>query len=280
LNLGEILDYTSKKVQSDIAMIRNATRHAGAKGTSFEEVVRQALSKYFPKNLDFFSGFIVDSNDKISNQIDIIVSDKFKTPIFYENESIRVVPVECVYSVIEVKSRLDSKGLQECFENMASVRRLEKNAYSNEPPYDQFIGVNQYGRDDWPIWPVNYYVFAIDSIDLNTLTSTVEKKFAEEKAPLHSRIDTICVLKKGMICNEYPDGMFDALPGLGSRLTCIPTSRALLLFYSLIGVHLCKTQLPFFELHNYIEKVPFDWPDLRPSKEWSNRRYNKKVNKN
>lgn len=80
MNLGEILDDTSKKAQTDIDMIRNAMQHAGTKGTSFEEVVRQFLEKYFPKNLDFFSGFIVDSNDKISNQIDIIVSDKFKTP--------------------------------------------------------------------------------------------------------------------------------------------------------------------------------------------------------
>jgi hypothetical protein len=265
LNLGKILDDTSNKAKIDFEMIRNATQHAGAKGTSFEEVVRQSLEKYFPKNLDFFSGFIVDSNDKISKQIDIIVSDKFKMPIFYENESIRVVPVECVYSVIEVKSLLNSEELEKCFENMASVRRLEKKAYSNEPPYDQFIGVNQYGRDDWPIWPINYYVFAIDSIDLNTLVSTMEKKF--EDNTLHSRIDTICVLEKGVICNEYPDGKFDALPGLGSQLRVIPTSRALLLFYSLVGLHLCKAQLPFFELHDYIAKLPFEWPELRPSRE-------------
>jgi hypothetical protein len=175
LNLGDILDNTSKKMQFDFEMIRNAMQHPGAKGTSFEEVVRQFLEKYFPKNLDFFSGFIVDSNDKVSNHIDIIVSDRFKTPIFYQNESIRVVLVECVYSVIELKSFLDSEELQKCFENMASVRKLQKKAYSKEPPYDHFF-VNQYDCEWGSDWPVNYYVFAIDSMKLGTLKSAMQKK--------------------------------------------------------------------------------------------------------
>ena len=34
-----------------------------------------------------------------SNQIDIIISDSAKTPIFYESTSLRILPVECVYVV-------------------------------------------------------------------------------------------------------------------------------------------------------------------------------------
>jgi hypothetical protein len=152
--------------------------------------------------------------------------------------------------------------LQKCFENMASVRKLEKRAYSKEPPYDQFF-VNQYGRDDWPIWPVNYYVFAIDSMKLDNLKSAMEKKFTEDRTPPYSRIDTVCMLEKGVICNVYPNEQIDALPGCGSQLRCIPTARALLLFYSLVGAHLFKAQIPFFDLREYLLKVPFEWPDLR-----------------
>jgi hypothetical protein len=78
-------------------MIRNGTQRPDAKGRSFE-VLRQFLDKYFPKNLDFFSGFNVEPNDS-----NIIVSDRFKTAIFYESTR-RVVPVEYVYLVMEVKS--------------------------------------------------------------------------------------------------------------------------------------------------------------------------------
>lgn len=185
------------------------------------------------------------------------MSDSSKTPIFYEDKSTRVVPVECVYSVIEVKSCLDSEKLQLSFENMASVRKLEKKAYSKDPPYDGFSPVLY--DTCWDIWPVNYYVFAFDSIDLNTLAHAMEKKYADENTPTHSRIDTICVLNKGVICNRYENGQIDALPARGSRLECIPLQRsALLLFYSLIGSHLFRAQIPFFQLHDYIAKVSFE----------------------
>ena len=113
-------------------------KHPGERGRSFEVVVRKFLKKYFPKSLDLSTGFIIDSDGKKSKQMDIIVSDRSKTPIFYEDESLRLVPVECVHSVIEMKSFLDSDRLEECFENMASVRRLQTKAYSKDPPYDDF----------------------------------------------------------------------------------------------------------------------------------------------
>jgi hypothetical protein len=180
------------------------------------------------------------------------VSDRSKTPIFYEDESLRLVPVECVYSVIEVKSFLDSDRLEECFENMASVRRLQKKAYSKDPPYDGF-SVFEYDIP-WPIWPVNYYVFAIDSIDLKTLESAMEKKFADEKAPTHSRIDTICVLNKGVICNVYEDGQIDALPGLGSRLTCISTHVLFCFFIVLSAVIFSEPKFHSFNFMTISQK--------------------------
>jgi len=98
---------------------------------------------------------------------------------------------------------------------------------------------------------------------LDRMKSAMEKKFSEDRAPPYSRIDTVCVLEKGVICNVYPNEQIDALPGCRSQLRCIPTTRALLLFYSLVGVHLFKAQIPFFDLHEYLLKVPFKWPDLK-----------------
>ncbi|MGC2684519.1 MAG: hypothetical protein WA323_21885 [Candidatus Nitrosopolaris sp.] len=82
----------------------------------------------------------------------------------------------------------------------------------------------------------------------------MEERFAAENAPPHSRIDTICVQEKGVICNRHKDGL-DALPGLGSQLTCIPASLRppLLLFYSLIGIQFHS--IPSLELHEYIAKL-------------------------
>jgi hypothetical protein len=165
------------------------------------------------------------------------------------------MPVECVYAVIEVKAMLDSNTLKQSFENMESVRRLEKKAYSKDPPYDEFSPF-LYGKV-WPIWPVNYYLFAFDSVDLKRIASTMNKRYIEENLPIYSRIDTTCVLDKGVICNNYPNGQIDALPSSDSTIINIFTARALLLFYVLICAHLFKAQLPFFQLNDYIRKVSF-----------------------
>jgi hypothetical protein len=241
LDFGQTFDNISKKMQTDFDEIRNAMEHPGEKGSSFEEIVRRFLKMYSPKSLDISTGFIIDSNDNVSKQMDVIISDATKTPIFFQNTSVRVLPVECVYAVIEVKSMLNSDELQKVFDNMKSARRLEKKAYSRIPPYDDF-SVKLYDKS-WPIWPINYFLFAIDSIDLNNIASAMQKKYVEENLPVHSRIDCTCVLNKGVICNRYPDGQI--------------TARALLLFYALMSSNLFQAQMPFFQIYNYLSKVHF-----------------------
>ncbi len=59
----------------------------------------------------------------------MIVSDAAKTPIFYRSADTRVVPIEGVYSVIEVKANLNRQELERTFENMKSVRALRNTAY-------------------------------------------------------------------------------------------------------------------------------------------------------
>jgi hypothetical protein len=170
-------------MRTDFDEIRNTIRHPGEKGRSFENIVRAFLEKYLPKSLDISTGFIIDSNGNQSKQMDIIISDATKTPIFFQDESMRVLPVECVYSVIEVKALLTSEELQKVFDNMKSVRRLEKKAFVLAPPYDQF-SVKLYDKI-WPIWPINYFLFAIESIDIKNIASTMEKNMQKKNSLLN-----------------------------------------------------------------------------------------------
>jgi hypothetical protein len=99
----------------------------------------------------------------------------------------------------------------------------------------------------WPIWPINYFVFAFDSMDLNDLECTMAKKYQEGNLPIYSRLDTTCILDKEVICNQYMSGEMDALPILNSKILSVCTNRALLLFYSLIRSHLFQAQMPTFD---------------------------------
>lgn len=229
-------------------------KHPGAKGNSFEEIVREFIKKYLPKNLEIMTGFIIDSTGKQSKQMNIIIADAAKTPIFYEKSNLRVVPVETVYSVIEVKARLDNPELQKVFDNMKSVRVLEKRAYykpSGAITYSDSMYVKE-----WDIWPINYFVFAFDSIEMSILAELIEKKHQLENCPSWSRIDTICVLNKGVICNKIGE-MFDALPTENSIIAAIITENALLLFYTLIVRYLNQVRLPNFNFKEYLGQMQF-----------------------
>lgn len=96
MKLPEIFNQVSIRMKSDIEEIRKAIDHPGEKGTSFEEVFRKFLRQYLPKSLAVANGFIVNSYGNKSRQIDVIIYDAAKTPIFFENGERRIVPIECV----------------------------------------------------------------------------------------------------------------------------------------------------------------------------------------
>jgi len=55
--------------------------------------------------------------------------------------------------------------------------------------------------------------------------------------PEHTKIDSICVLDKGVICNRRNDEKIDALPQPGSNLHVVQTNVSLLLLYALTSIY-------------------------------------------
>lgn len=255
MKIAEIFDEVAQQMWSDFNRARSAVQHPGLKGASFEEVFRTFLRQYLPKSLDISFGVLVDANGNDSRQIDVIISDAAKTPIFYKSGDVRVIPVECAYTAIEVKACLNSSELDSVFENMRSVRRLEKKAYFKSTGVIKYRD-KLYGKE-WEIWPVNYFVFVFDSVGLESLASYIDQTHKAEHLPEWSRIDMVCVLDKGVILNRLSNGQFSALPEPGSELHSQNTSRALLLFYTLISVYLNQARLPNFRFTDYLGQLSF-----------------------
>ncbi len=113
-----------------------------------------------------------------------------------------------------MKAALNSRELERAFENMKSVRALRKTGYVIEGG-PIVHSKTLYGRK-WDIWPTNYFIFAFDSISLDELGSLLASWYNRDSLPEWSRIDTVCVLNKGVILNQDRNGQFDALPSLGS----------------------------------------------------------------
>jgi hypothetical protein len=256
MDIVNIFDEVAGQMRSDLKKARTVLQHPGLKGASIEETIRTFLREYLPKSLDISTGTAIDSTGNYSRQLDVIISDAFKTPIFYRSGQNRVIPIECIYAVIEVKTYLGTRELNDAFENMRSVRRLQKKAYV-KPSGDIIWKSNLYGRE-WDIIPTNYFVFTFDSSDLKKLAAFLDQLHQEASLPEWSRIDTICVLDKGVICNRLANGKFNALPEPNSQLFVCQTNRSLLLFYSLIGRYLFQARMPDFLFTDYLGQLRFE----------------------
>ena len=253
MDLTGVFDEVSKQMRSDFIKAQKSLSHAGLKGGANEEALHRFLRQYLPRTLDVTTGMIVDSQGNQSRQLDIILSDSAKTPIFYESSETRVIPIECAYAVIEVKAFLDKRELEKAYQNMQSVKSLVKKAYFEEKGVIAHTHT-LYGRE-WDHWPIHHFVFAYDSSGIDSVLNNLNSLQASNE--LHKRIDTICILEKGVILNQGTDGMFSALPVPGSKAIVSHTSRALLLFYTLISVILNQASMRPFNLLPYLKDMSF-----------------------
>lgn len=253
MKLSDIFDEVSKQMLSDFRKAKKSLSHSGLKGDSNEETVRKFLRQYIPRSLDVTTGMIVDSTGSQSRQLDVIICDSHKTPILFQSGEVRVIPVECVYAVIEVKAKLNKAELEKSYQNMESVKSLTKTAYFKQSGAIKDSN-NLYGKK-WSHWPLHHFIFAFESIKLPTLLGYLNS--LQSTNEVHFRIDTICVLNRGIICNQHSDGFFSALPEPKSTTVFSETSNSLLLFYSLLSVIMNQAKMKPFNLISYMKDMKF-----------------------
>lgn len=82
-------------------------KHRGETGRRREDDLREFLRSFLPERLGIGSGEIAASDGSVSPQMDLIVYDALETPLLNQAKSSIVVPVEGIFGVIEVSSRLD-----------------------------------------------------------------------------------------------------------------------------------------------------------------------------
>ena len=105
--------------------------HGGVIGSYREDLLINLIMKYLPSKFSVSSGFI----EGCSRQIDIIVYDSHNyIPLFKEN-NIVVVRLESVRAIIEVKTTLDQKELDNSIQLLHSLGRY------NQPVIPIFKGI-------------------------------------------------------------------------------------------------------------------------------------------
>lgn len=104
----------------------NQHQNPNARGSNSEAVWTEALKKSLPSRYELRKGFVIDSEGNESDEIDIIIYDRFYSPYVFIENDVSYIPAESVYAVIECKPQLIRQNIQYAAEKAKSVRDLHR----------------------------------------------------------------------------------------------------------------------------------------------------------
>lgn len=136
----------------------NSAKNKAEDGRFVESLIRMQLRKFLPKDLEVSSGFIhkpavkVGVNnrsrrmekDKTSSQLDIIVYNSAKYPVFLKFEDNVIVPPEAVIAIISIKKKLYMKDVEpeiKALKDAAEMCRCRNSKSSMRGPYTVLLGI-------------------------------------------------------------------------------------------------------------------------------------------
>ena len=108
------------------SLIGNAS--PGEKGGYREAILKNVISKFLPKKYSIGTGFVMNKNKEITNQIDIIIYDNSSPVLFSEGDFV-IVLASTVKAIIEVKSIISSMTelidyIKVCEENAKKIEAV------------------------------------------------------------------------------------------------------------------------------------------------------------
>ena len=191
MDIRKVFRGISKKLLTDFEISAQIS-HNGNIGDYRENALREFLQTgRLPKRYGIGNGEIVGHVSNVSRQSDLIVFDQFESiPLLYDNQ-VQVYPIDCIYGVIEVKSKLSKTKLLEGLENIKSVKELTP----NDVVVKKLLFMQQSYKRPKPFGFV--FAYSLDGNSLDSLTENLkewEKNTACEFWP-----NLIVVLGEGLI---------------------------------------------------------------------------------
>jgi hypothetical protein len=136
------------KMASVKAEMSELLKHSLEKGLNNEAILREILRKVLPRTYGIGKGKVISPDGIMSRQCDIIIYDALNCPSLFVDENLnQVLPIEGIYAVAEVKTKLTKHELADAFDLISSVKKLvrsPKDFSTNEkieriPPFGYVI---------------------------------------------------------------------------------------------------------------------------------------------
>ena len=249
MNIEQIFKAIGKKITIDFEEITSQIEHRQSKGHVREtKIVECFLRKYLPNTVGIaVRGEVVSTDGQTSQECDIILYEQRSCPPFIRESDYSVFPIELVHGIIEVKSKLDKHALEDAFKKIIKLKRMPKRAFLR----DNIILTPLWYDQSWEYFPLAGFVFGYDSIDLDTLRSFDS---LQRNLPLAERVDSVWVLKKGMIVNRGKSGRgIYPTPSNNSCLAAARSDNPLLSIVTLLQQHF-QVPLPRrFNISEYLK---------------------------
>lgn len=122
----QLLVSLQKKLSVTLQSNRETLCHSVAKGDATEDEWLCLLKNHLPNRYQADKAFVIDSQGKQSEQIDVVIYDRQYTPLLFNQNNQIIVPAESVYAVFEVKQELDKDKIKYAGEKVESVRQLKR----------------------------------------------------------------------------------------------------------------------------------------------------------
>ena len=140
----------------------DGSAHHGEDGRYVEDLLKEYLKKYLPKGLEILTGFILrpsvktgtkgkerkDETDQHSTQLDLIIFDSERYPIFQRFGDSCIVPPEGVIGIISVKKHFNDNDIKKECEALWKASQLCRTIYTNDRndktrgPYLALVSMN------------------------------------------------------------------------------------------------------------------------------------------
>ncbi len=129
--IATLLTNAGRQLRADFEHVRATMPHPGVKGAEVEQILRTFLDRHLPQRFRSGTGLIIDSENSLSNEMDIVVYDALSSPLYRFSERAQIIPADSVASVVQVKSAMNKRELEDAYRNIASCKKLRKRPLSD-----------------------------------------------------------------------------------------------------------------------------------------------------
>lgn len=195
----------------------NKLFHTGEFGTYREAITREFLKGFIPYSLDISTGFLINSENQLSTQIDIIIFDPNVT-LLLENEYLqKFFHVEPTLGIGEVKSKLSKQQLEEALNKLARNKSM-RNTKSLEKAVmkDKFKDSSLNNRFIPNINLTSFLICQKLDFDISKLPNEVNQMYYSDILDEYKH-NFILSLEDGLLCYKDEEGFNTPWPVLNNK---------------------------------------------------------------